>query len=61
MNNLKERLSSRKLWVTVVGVIFFALQGDYDSLGNLIMVYLGAQGISDAARNYNPPKQGADQ
>ena len=61
MKDLKNRLTSRKLWLTLGGVIGFVLLGItgqsewkdvVDKISYLILAYVGMEGTSDAIRTW---------
>lgn len=51
MEDIKKRLVSRKFWIAVFGAAYFALQGDTENTLLVVVAYLGAQGVADAAEN----------
>ena len=59
--DMLNKLKSRKLWVAVgtaaVSTLLSGLGFDADlieKIMTLAMTYIGAQGLADAAQNYNP-------
>ena len=49
---MKERLLSRKLWITVLTAIVLILNEQYNEAVLLVIAYLGVQGASDAVSSY---------
>lgn len=43
-----DKLKSRKLWITILTVAALIVAGRIDAAVNVIMMYLGAQGVVDA-------------
>ena len=56
MNDLKNRLTSRKLWLAVAAFVTFALTNHWDQAEQVVLVYIGAEGVADAAGRYNQDK-----
>lgn len=55
MGKLREALTSKKLWATVGACITAASLGDWYTVFQLVMVYVGAQGLVDAAHHLSLP------
>jgi len=55
MAKLREALTSKKLWATVAACITAGMAGDWTMVAELVMVYLGAQGLVDAAHHLSLP------
>lgn len=53
MNDLKQRLTSRKLWLAVAAFITFALNDQWTEAMGIIVAYIGAEGVADAAGRIN--------
>lgn len=53
IDDLKARLSSRKFWVAVAGAVYFGLSGDLESVKMVVLGYLAAEGVADAAGRFN--------
>ena len=56
-----DKLKSRKLWVTMATAALASLLSSLgfdaeliEKIMTLAMTYIGAQGLADAAQNYNP-------
>lgn len=47
---LKEKLTSRKLWMAIIAAVYFASQGDANQALASIMMYIGAQAHIDAQK-----------
>lgn len=52
---LQEALTSKKLWATVGACITAASLGDWYTVFQLVMVYVGALGLVDAAHHLSLP------
>lgn len=52
---LREALTSKKLWATVFACGTAALNGDWATVYQLVMVYVGAEGLVSAAHHLSLP------
>lgn len=52
---LRDTLTSKKLWATVAACVTAGLAGDWMTVAQLVMVYVGAQGLVDAAHHLSLP------
>lgn len=48
-STVMERLKSRKLWIAVLSAALLTVQGMYQEALLVVLAYLGAQGVTDAA------------
>ena len=52
MNDLKQRLMSRKLWLAVGSFITFVANKQYDQAMGVVMTYITLEGAGDVVTRY---------
>lgn len=58
MNDLKTRLTSRKLWITILAAALAYLEGNYAALFAILGGYVGVEGLADITGRFVSGKYG---